>query len=234
MSTKALADAIRERRSEDIQSILRVNPALANIPDDEGEYPLHNVATHGSVDAARLLIAAGADVNSRERSYHTPLSWAVVEGAHSVARLLIESGATYDLWAAAALGDLAKVRSFFAPDGSLLPNASVHGVSRKDADGKILPKPPATPAGVLSDAFSISCVNGRTAVAKFIMAQCQAKDLRFDLFGLPLLEACKFGHRETVVFLLSLGADRGATDRHGKTAREIAFAAGHQDIVGLL
>jgi ankyrin repeat protein len=214
--------------------MLRENPSLANTPDLDGEYPLHHAATSGNVEAARMLIEAGADVHARERSYHTPLSWAMIEGTHPVARLLIQHGATYDLWVAAAFGDLQRVRSFFMPDGKLVPNASVHGSSRKGADGQFLPKPPATDAGVLSDAFFIACINGRSDVARFIMDQAKVTGLPFDLFGLPLHSATRFGHREMVVFLLSLGADRSAVDRHGKTARQIAVAAGHLEIAELL
>jgi ankyrin repeat protein len=142
MNTKTLTDAIRERRNEELQALLRESPSLANTPDKDGEYPLHHTATYGNVEAARLLIDAGANVHAREESLHTPLSWAIVEGAHHVARLLIQNGATYDLWVSAALGDLQRVRTFFVPDGTLVPNASVHGQSRYGTDGRLLAKPP--------------------------------------------------------------------------------------------
>ena len=44
----------------------------------------------------------------------------------------------------------------------------------------------------------------------------------------------KYGHRETVMLLLSLGADRDAIDRHGRTPREIATLAGNHDVAKLL
>ena len=234
MSTKTLADAIRERRHEQLQVLLKEYPSLANTPDEDGEYPLHHTATHGNVEAARMLIAAGASVHARERSLHTPLSWAIVEGTHKVARLLIENGATYDLWVAAALGNLQKVRTFFTPDGNLVSNASVHGSSHNGADGHLLPKPPDTDGGVLSDAFYIACTNGRTEVARFLMEQGRRTELPIDLFGLPLHAASRFGHRETVMLLLSLGADRSTLDRHGKTPREVAVAAGNINLAELL
>jgi ankyrin repeat protein len=229
-----LKTAIEQRQNSQLHELLRRHPASANIPDDDGEFPLHYAASFGNVEAAKLLIAAGADVNARERSYHTPLSWAMIEGAHKVAHLLIENGATYDLWAAAAFGDLPHVQTFFEPNGTLKPNASVHGVSRKGPDGHILPKPPASDEGVLSDAFFIACVNGQTETASFIRDRAIATNHRVDVFGLPLHEACKYGHHDTVQYLLDLGADRTALDRHGKTPRDLALAAGHPSIADLI
>jgi ankyrin repeat protein len=58
--------------------------------------------------------------------------------------------------------------------------------------------------------------------------------LRVDVYPLPLHEASRFGHREIVTLLLSMGADRNATDRNGNTPREVAVAAGNQEVAELL
>lgn len=68
--------------------------------DERGEPPLHRAAWHGRAAAARLLLDAGADVNSQARSHGlTPLQVAVRTGHAQPAaivetvRLLLDAGA---------------------------------------------------------------------------------------------------------------------------------------------
>lgn len=68
--------------------------------DERGEPPLHRAAWHGRAAAARLLLDAGADVNSQARSHSlTPLQVAVRTGHAQPAaivetvRLLLDAGA---------------------------------------------------------------------------------------------------------------------------------------------
>jgi ankyrin repeat protein len=42
----------------------------------KGETPLHRAAAFASIDAIRLLLDAGADVQARDMNGETPLSWA--------------------------------------------------------------------------------------------------------------------------------------------------------------
>ena len=61
-----------------------------------GEYrqcPLHQAAERGALDAARLLIDAGADVNCRDRLGLPPLHFAVLKGRDAMIALLQDSGA---------------------------------------------------------------------------------------------------------------------------------------------
>ena len=106
-------------------------PALANARDEEGSTPLT-----AAVDAHRaalipLLLRHGGDPHLvYAHSAHTPLSWAVVIEAHDCARALMEAGVEPDLFCAAGLGEVERVRAFFAPDGRLRPRASITGSSR--------------------------------------------------------------------------------------------------------
>jgi hypothetical protein len=57
--------------------------------DHEGISPLHRAVQSGSLEAAKLLIAAGAEIDRRERKWNgTPLSWAVVLGRPQMVDLL--------------------------------------------------------------------------------------------------------------------------------------------------
>ncbi|MDP9317065.1 MAG: ankyrin repeat domain-containing protein [Chloroflexota bacterium] len=69
---------------------LQVHAILApNTPDQ----PLHIAAWQNRVKIARLLIAAGADLNARGLHGWTPLHYAAHHGSPTVAQVLINSGA---------------------------------------------------------------------------------------------------------------------------------------------
>ena len=80
--------------------------------------------------------------------------------AHDCARALVAGGVEPDLYAAAGLGDVARVRAFFGPDGRLRARASITGSSRYAADGSRLPCPPETEAEIVADALYVAARGG--------------------------------------------------------------------------
>ncbi|MBI4888042.1 MAG: ankyrin repeat domain-containing protein, partial [Acidobacteria bacterium] len=69
----------------------RANP---NAPLRSGETPLMAAVDNGFIDAARLLLARGADVNAREsKGGQTALMWAAAGRQPEVVRLLVDRGA---------------------------------------------------------------------------------------------------------------------------------------------
>ena len=78
-----------------LKKLLASNPELVNAKGKSGETPL-NVALWRAnrVDAAKLLIASGADVNAGKKgTASTPLHWAATSGNVEFAKLLISKGA---------------------------------------------------------------------------------------------------------------------------------------------
>src|SRR5688572_27133423 len=59
----------------------------------DGDTPLHVIAWRDDVRGARLLLAAGADVNAQGDMGYTPLHVAVAKGSVAMVTLLLEAGA---------------------------------------------------------------------------------------------------------------------------------------------
>ena len=66
-------------------------------PAKGGLTPLHFAARQGSVDAVRVLVAAGADVNQTSADGSSPLLVAVQNGFYGIAQFLVDSKANVNL-----------------------------------------------------------------------------------------------------------------------------------------
>ena len=80
---------------------------------------LVNVAGTGNIPLARLLIAAGADVN--QKSGWWAGGFAPIHNANEeMSAFLIENGAVVDIYAAAKLGDLVRLKEILSEDPALV------------------------------------------------------------------------------------------------------------------
>jgi uncharacterized protein len=86
-------------RSERLADLLGADPSLANAWAEDGFQPLGLASFFGQVDAARLLVERGAEVNSASRNDFKvmPLHSAAATGdpgaRYQLAKLLLEHGA---------------------------------------------------------------------------------------------------------------------------------------------
>ena len=115
------------------------------------------------------------------------------------------------LWIAASVGDVAKVRSLLAAsEGTLLVNLQA--------------KNGASP-------LSAACMYGHTEVARALLSGGAEVDLQTKVGLSPLCVACCYGHTEVVCALLSGGAKVDLQDTEGNTPLLAASMKGHTEVV---
>ncbi len=80
----------------EISKLLIASSAEVDVPNRDGDTPLHLAARKGLKEIVELLIVKGVDINANDGSYTqlTPLKLAVQEGHKEVAELLRKHGAT--------------------------------------------------------------------------------------------------------------------------------------------
>jgi ankyrin repeat protein len=209
----ALFAAIRAGEDAVVDRLLTEDPALANARDEEGSTPLSAAVDAHRAGLIPLLLRHGGDPHLvYAHSAHTPLSWAVVIEAYDCARALMQAGVEPDLFCAAGLGEVDRVRAFFGPDGRLRPHASATGSSRYAPDGTRLPCPPGTDREVVSDALYIASRAGHEGTVRELLAR--RPDLSFRAFaGATALHWAYFaGAPGVVALLLAAGADPTVRD----------------------
>jgi Ankyrin repeats (3 copies) len=135
--------AAQQGNVDRVQKLLAGDRALVNVKGEYDKTPLHWAAEKNHLQLAKVLLAGGADISAETTWGSTPLQWAANMGSGEVADLLLKNGALpqLNMWAAAGLGMLDVVQSFFLSPGKLKPNAG-QTRSRKLANGQWGKTPP--------------------------------------------------------------------------------------------
>lgn len=100
-----------------VTQMLKDTSDLANAKGEaryahEELYPLHSAAVYGFVDIAKELLDNGADINAKSDVGWTPLLGALMTQQQEMVQLLIEGGAPIDIFAAAKMGDVERLKMF--------------------------------------------------------------------------------------------------------------------------
>jgi uncharacterized protein len=96
-TTKSLLAAAMRGNVNDVKVYVRRDPEAVRRPDAEGFYPIHRAAGQGHSEVIRVLLRAGADVNTPHANVQaTPLEYAAMHGHVDAARTLIAAGARVD------------------------------------------------------------------------------------------------------------------------------------------
>src|SRR5215208_1436178 len=113
-------EAVKRGDTKAVADLLHRSQELVRFADEYGKTGLHWAAEVDQVEAARVLLDAGADIEAGTSWGATPLDWAAVMGSAKVAELLLSRGASgFTLIVAAALGKLEDVKTIVASGADL-------------------------------------------------------------------------------------------------------------------
>jgi ankyrin repeat protein len=205
-------------------------------------YPLQVAAEWGRKEIVELLLNNGADPNAENSDYDwTALQLAIHRdhapaGHNEIVQLLIARGATVDIWAAASMGDIDRVRELLTENPGLIdakgPNhanplhfAATVEVAElllsHDADPDALDIYGKTPA-----AMAAAYGNRRRDVTKFLMEKSGKSDIFLS---------CAIGDVEGVGKCLAADPNLlTANSKGGETPLNVAALHGQLEVAKLL
>ncbi len=206
-----VVEAIEQLDAPTLRALIALDPLLAEGWGDHR--PLQHAGERNAPELIDILVDAGASFEPDHGYSHHPLSWSIVSHSLEAARRLAARGAPLDLWCAAGLGEVARMRSFFDEQGLVKPRASRYGSTRYDEHGARRPIP-TDPVEMLSDALCIACRVGQLEAARFLLER--GADPSFEAYdAAPALHWAAFsGDRALVELLLAHGANPKQLDGH--------------------
>ena len=208
-----------------------------NLANNKGWTALHDAAYTGYGDADkrlatldRLLAAGAAPETEAYGDGGTPLAITLFWGRTEVAERLAAVAVTpHNLRIAAGLGRLDLMRSFFAADGSLRPEAGDHREFHRPHSGFPPWRPTNDPAEILAEALGYAARSGRIEAMAFLIER--GADIDAEPYnGTALHWAVTQRRVDAAVWLLDHGADlnrhAGFGGTRGVTPLHVAAAWG--------
>lgn len=167
---------------------------------------------HGNLDVVRQVLDEHPElVEARAEWGESALEAASQMGRKDIAALLIERGAEPDFFAHCMLGDVEAVRAALDADPGLARAAGVHELAP----------------------LYFAARGDELEVAELLLERGADVNQAVEA-GAPVHAAAANGSAELVRRYLAAGADPLVRDYDGRTAREVAEAAGRRDLLDLL
>lgn len=236
---------------EELKTIIAATPAAVRARGGDGKTVLHCAATR---EIAEILVNAGAELDARDRDHNaTALQYLI--GDEQIAKLLIERGASVDLFAAARWGDSRLVEKCLRDDPSsadarlgrgafTAPGMHIYSwtlgfelspadVARKFGHPQIAEKTVSrlSPAAKLVDA--LWCGDAKRAHAEISQRPDAVKEMHPA--DKSLLASAAWWYRpESVRLMLEVGMDPHVPGAHRSTPLDRASFHGYADIVSML
>ena len=233
---EAVAAAIRERHLEQVKSLLDAAPELLHAGDGRSNQPIHWAVMTRQIPLIDELLARGANINARRQDGARPIQltngdyhyrgWRDVPSdvpttpgdvlAHLVAR-----GASVDIWTAAQIGDLNRVKALIDQDASLV-NRSSEYVTYYVGSGAPLRN---------------AAAKGHIEIVRFLLERGADPNLPEEGIaphGHALYSAVYNGHYEVAKLLLEHGAYPNPPVESSADALSIALMNKNENMITLL
>jgi ankyrin repeat protein len=168
----------------------------------------------------KALIAAGADVNAKDKLGETPLHIAAVRGYNEITSLLIDEGANVNTRNMHGLTPLHAAAWSDHKETVELLIAKGANINAKDADG-------VTP-------LHVSALSGAKKTMALLIDKGADINARNKDGMTPLHAAALTGEKEAAELLINRGADINAKNKKGMTSLQVAHHKGHQSVVEFL
>ncbi len=215
-----LADAAEIMDRDGIRALLG-GPVDVDASQVDGMTALHWAARHDDLETAKLLVRAGAGVNTANRYGVTPLTLACTNGNPVLVELLLDSGADPNttlpggetaLMTAARTGRLGPVKALLARGADV--HAMVHGMGRREGAGASafiarLDDPAIFDFETKAEQTALmwAAAEGHAKVVEELIKAGAEFRMRLASGFTPLLFAVRNGHIEVVRILVKAGAD---------------------------
>lgn len=193
------------RDNTPIVQLLIARGASVNVRNMTGQgnrtTPLMGAANFNLTEMARVLLDAGADINSADGGGMTALSMASEPGKEEIARLLLSRGARDDIFSAARRGDVEGLRKF--------PAKSMNGLDRTYG---------MTP-------LHFACWYGQIDAARYLLGIGASPEA--GVWGTTaLMTACEYGRIDIIRLLLEKKAKVNARTVQNETALYTTVVSG--------
>jgi ankyrin repeat protein len=236
-----------------VKAIVEADPRALEATNSYKQTPLIAALQRMKIEVAEYLLARGADVNAKETSGATPLSYAITGGFTAMAKALIDRNADIDNPAMWNLSPLAFALEFGRKDiaemlvdkGAAVPvepgpesyrlffsacsNGSVKLVDRMLEKGFTIGDNQYSRGLPL-----LAAGGGSAAIVEKLIRLGFDMDRKNELGWAPLHAAAEKGHGPVAAILLSHGAAIDGRTLSGKSAYDIAVSLGKTDVAGLL
>jgi ankyrin repeat protein len=215
-----LHNAIGADRMEAVSSLLNMRVPLNVRNPRTGSTPLAIAAEFNRVEAVRLLLARGVDVELANNLGVTPLSYAASKGHVSLAQLLLDHGAKVevsDRFGQSPLWQSAKYQHH-----ELAALLLGHGADANSHDLRG------------QSALHLAAQTGDIRTLDLLLQAHANVDITDNNADTPLIIAAGLGNLESARRLLGAHANPAARNRRGEDAVSIAARNGHAEILKLL
>jgi len=200
--------SIRDGHFDKVHAMMRDNPEIVHETDMDADTGLHVAASNLHRQLVDDLVNHGAEVDRRGDEGRRPIETVLVRYDHNatanmIAGVLLAHGAVFDVWVAAALGDISAVEGFLEKDAALANYNNSRGYSNRS----------------IQFPLTIASRNGFREIVEVLLDHQADPDAAihtdqiseeypdgFPESGMPLLSAMDKGHDDIAHLLLDRGA----------------------------